>query len=574
MNAIPIYAKDCSDFSTNGLCLLQPVECIVEETANGLYELTMELAIDDGGRFSLVVPGTVVKVITPARESPLYEMVEETVSPTTQTVVTKKIYKVNTSSGRLRLRQKPSPSGKVLSKWKKGTEVTLLSSADAPWYKVSIVKGGATGYMHSQYLRFSRNVTETITKSRPVTQKAVQVEIAREQLFRVYSVENDTAEGIQTVRALHIFYDLRWDFLNATYAPANAAAAAAAEYCFTNLRYVPEHALYAALTGSVSGEYSWKNFTEILLDPDTGIVPQANGCIFRDNFDAYLLPDQERDMGVTVRRGKNLAGVTVTTDDSEVVTRIQPRGKDKDGNNIFITGSVCVDSPKIADYPVIRAQMVDYDITFDNTRPTSAADHTYNTRTEFDAALRAAAQADFAAGCDQPSYGLEVDFVLLENTAGYEDYARLQAVHLFDSVTVIDELIGLTARLRVTSYKWNVLSEQYEAVTLGDIQDMKQTTYSFNLAGGSVSGDKIQHGTGSTGTGDIAAGAVTADKLANGSVTPGKLAESTLLVPYPIGSIYASASNTNPSGSFGGTWTAAGTTTVGTTTVYYWQRTA
>ena len=571
MIAIPMYDKACTDFSTNGICLIQPTECTVEEMANGMYELTMELPIGEDGRFSLVTPGAVVKAVTPVRESPLYEMVEETTSATTVTVVTKRIYKVNTSSGRLRLRQKASSSAKVLSSWKKGTEVTLLDSSESPWYKVSVVKGGAVGYMHSNYLSFVRNVTEKITKSRPVTQNAVKVEISRDQLFRIYSVENDTEQGLQTVRAMHVFYDTRYDFVNATYAPENVAAGTAASYCFGHLRYTPEHTLYhAGLTKSISGEYSWKNFAEALLDPDNGIVPQADGCIFRDNFDIYLLPDEERDMGVTVRRGKNLVGVTVTTDDSNVVTRIQPCGKDKDGNNYFLPGSACVDSSRIGDYPVIRAQKIDYSVTYDPDAE-DPDEGTYTSESAARAALIAAANADYAAGCDLPTYGMEVDFVLLETAAEYAEYARLQAVHLFDTVTVIDELIGLTARLRVTAYKWNVLSEQYESVTLGTIQDMQQTTYSFNLAGGSVSGDKIQHGTGSTSTGDIANGAITTDKLANGSVTATKLASTALAGAWPVGSVYT---NTGATPTIPGTWTSIGTDTIGSVSVTYWQRTA
>ena len=95
MIGIPIYAKDCGDFSTNGICLLRPVSCTVEETANGLYE----------------------------QEAGSQE-------PTT-TTVTRSIYRVSTSSGKLRLRQKPSTSAKILSSWKKRTEVTLLEQTSS-----------------------------------------------------------------------------------------------------------------------------------------------------------------------------------------------------------------------------------------------------------------------------------------------------------------------------------------------------------------------------------------------------------------------------------------------------------
>ncbi|MBQ6595314.1 MAG: phage tail protein [Clostridia bacterium] len=573
MTGIPIYAKDCGDFSTNGICLLRPVSCTVEETANGLYELSMELPIGEDQRFSLVTPGAIVKAVTPVRESPLYE--QEAVSQeTATTTVTRSIYRVSTSSGKLRLRQKPSTSAKILSSWKKGTEVTLLEQTSSSWWKVSILKGGAVGYMSTSYLSFVRTVTETITKSRPVTQNAVKVEIAREQLFRIYSVENDTREGIQTVRAMHVFYDLRYDFVDQAYDPEGVSAAAAAANCWAHLRYAPEHALYASrLTNAVSGSYGWKNFAEALLDPDEGIVPQAGGRLFRDNFDIYLLPDEERDMGVTVRRGKNLAGVTVTTDDSNAVTRIQPCGQNANGEPLFLADGGCVDSPRIGEYPVVRAKKVDYDVKYDpNSDGTQPG--VYRTLAEARAALTEAARADFAGGCDLPAYGMEVDFVLLGDTGVSSDYANLQAVHLFDTVTVIDELIGLTARLRVTGYSWNVLSEQYESVDLGEIEDLRQTTYSFNLASGSVSGSKVAGG--SAGTASIANGAVTSEKLADGAVTSSKLStaakQSAGLTAFPVGSVYVETTNTAPS--FGGTWSMFHSDSLDGTTVYYWKRTA
>ena len=584
MIAIPMYDKACADFSTNGICLIQPTECTVEETANGLYELTMEIPIEPDMRFSLVQVGTIFKAVCPVRESPLYEA-DATGTATTTTTVSRSIYKVNTSSGRLMLRQKPSTSSKVLSKWKKGTEVTLLSTAESPWYKVSIVKGGATGYMHSSYLSFVRTVSETITKSRPVTQKAVQVEISREQLFRVYSVETDTENATLTVRAMHIFYDLRGSFVNATYEQENGNASSVLAFCWNALRYFPSDfdIHYSRLTGTASGTYSWRNGVEVLLDPDEGIVPQTGSCLFRDNFDIYVYPDEERDMGVTVRRGKNLIGVTVTVDDSDVVTAIQPCGKDANGNNKFLTkggvSSYVVNSPDHAgDYPYSRAQKIDYDVRYDPNYNPSQHDipdeNTYTTEAAFFTALERAALDDFAAGCDLPAYSMDVNFVLLENTEGYSDYARLQAVHLFDTVTVIDELIGLQSKLRVTAYKWNVLTEQYESVSLGDLEDLTQTNYSYNLASGSVSGTKIVQVSGNVISSNLADGSVTTSKLATQSVTAGKLSDDAKLVPYPVGSVYVSSTNTNPGTALGGTWASAGSATVGTTTIYYWTRTA
>lgn len=48
---ISIYAPNATDFSNNGLSLLLPIECTIEEQANGMYELTLVHPITSAGRW-------------------------------------------------------------------------------------------------------------------------------------------------------------------------------------------------------------------------------------------------------------------------------------------------------------------------------------------------------------------------------------------------------------------------------------------------------------------------------------------------------------------------------------------
>lgn len=506
MIGIPLYPHDATDFGTNGVCLLLPVECTIEEEANGMYELTMTLPIESDMRFARVTPGCILKAAAPVRESPVYEQSAGTTIETTTVTVSREIYRVRTNGGRLRLRQQPNTSSKILGMYKPGVEVTKLADAGTGWFRVSVIGGGATGYMSTDWLQYARTVTETVTNSRPVTQNAIRVQISREQLFRVYSVENDTASGLQTVRAMHIFYDLRANFVNRAYDPANVSANTAVSNIMSWQLYSTDFNVGSTLQGKVTGEYGYMSPVEAFLDPDEGILAQTGGLLFRDNYDVWLLPDQVRDMGVTVRRGKNLLGVTVTTDDSSVVTCIKPCGKKKNGDPLFLDGIGVVDSPRSSEYSFAHAKKIDYDVQVTD-------DGDYRTEAAAKTELTNRANADFANGIDLPTYGMEVDFVMLGDAAGYEEYAGLQAVHLYDTVTVIDEMIGLTAKLRVTGYKWDVLSEQYETVTLGTLADLKQTTYSFNLADGSVTGQKVI-----ASTIELSPGSVTFGHLSSGAV--------------------------------------------------------
>lgn len=485
MYGIPVYAPGAEDFSSNGLGLMLATECTIEETRNGMYELKMVQPIASDMRWMQVQPGCILKAAAPLRESPLYEMTAVSASGTA--TVTRSIYKVTTHGGRLRLRQKPSTSAKILGSYVPGTQVAKLEDNGSGWYRVSVCKGGATGWMSANYLTFVKSVTDTVTSAKPVTRNAVKVQPAREQLFRVYSVENDTATGLQTAMAMHIFYDLRGNPVNEDYKPNNAAASTAAQRVFSKAMIANDFELnLGAISGKVTGEYGYMGIAEALLDPGSGIVAQSGALLVRDNYDVFLIPDEVRDMGVTIRRGKNLVGVTVTTDDSNVITRIIPRGKKKNGDPLYLSGTIYVDSPRAGNYPVIRAKLIDYDV-----HVSDADDAEFKTEAAARAELKRLAQADFNAGADLPTYGMEVDFVNLAGTEDYADYAALQSVHMHDTVTIIDELIGLTAKLRVTGYAWNALTEQYDSVTLGDIQALQQTTYGFSLAEGSVSGSKL-----------------------------------------------------------------------------------
>ena len=494
MFGVPLYTALCNDFSTNGLGLLLPLECYVEEQVNGKYEATLVHVITDDYRWAQVQKGMLIKCTCPARESPLYE----TVGVSTQSsTVTRSIYKVKTNGGRLRLRQKPNASSKILSLWKPGTEVIKLADATGNWYQVSIRNGGQTGYMYAGYLQFVRNITETIEAAKPTGSAGVQVQISRDQLFRIYAIQNDTESGLQTLHAMHVFYDLRTDATNEKYEPDNEAAATAVARIMTHrIDANDDFTLYAdRLTGTVKGEYDHCSPIKAWLDPDDGMLTQAKGLLFRDNFDIFMLPDETRDMGVTIRRGKNLVGVTVDSDDADVVTRIIPCGKDKKGDPLYLDGTIYVDSSRINDYFRPHTKKIEYDVRVVDKDADNVT--TFTSIPAARARLRALANEDFNAGCDLATYGMDVNFVILSEreAADYPEWVHLQAVHMNDTVTVIDEMIGLRAKVRVTGYKWDVLLEQYEDLMLGEIQTLKETVYGFELPAAGVSGTKIAPGT-------------------------------------------------------------------------------
>lgn len=495
--AIHIYPGDCTNFSTAGLGILYPIECTVTEEAAGRYELNMEHPIDSTYRWAQLEVGCIIKAPVPVRENPAYE---KAVEPEREHVtVTRTVYRVSTVKNNLNFRTGPGTSHRIIRSYRKGTEVIAVNAdgQDATqngFRNVTIRDGGAVGWMADRYLSATgEKITETLDGYKPANRRGVRPQIAREQLFRITEVERDTEAGIVRVKALHIFYDNRATFLDGTYEPKNQTPSAIVSFMLQHL-VNPTATTFdvSDLTDNIDEmDCSYKSPVEILLDPDEGIAAKTGAQVVRDNFDCYLLQDEERDMGVTVRRGKNLVGVTATTDATNLVTRITALGKNSDGTNIALgNGTNYIDSPHIGDYPMPYSRKIDYPVKMVKSNPDNITTFTDLSRAR--AKLLELAQKDFSENhIDEPEYGLEVDFVLLQYADEMADYAQLQSVYLYDTVTVIDEMIGLYSKVRVTEYEWNVLTQQYNSVKLGKLTELRQTVYSYNLPTGGISGTKL-----------------------------------------------------------------------------------
>ena len=483
---ITIYAPYAVDFSTLGEGALCPSECVIEEQALGQYSLTMTHPMDAGGKWRMIAPGCILKAPAPVRETPLAVEDGEGAIPSEPETVTRHIYRVQTNTGaNLHLRQGPSTSTRILSKYRPGTEVVVLSQSGG-WGQVIVRSSGAAGYMSMEYLVWVRDEAETIAGDAPSPQRVVYPAQSRMQLFRITSVERDAAAREVRVTAQHIFYDLLGNIVGSEYAPENVAASAVVEQLFARALNAHAFDVHCPAQTSVSGDYTRRGLVECLLDPDDGVAPQAEARLIRDNFDIWLLPDLPRETGVTIRHAKDLLGAAMTTDAGSVVTRIIPVGEDADGKPLLLTGTVYVDSPRISDYPLIYARAIDYDVKIGQDGIANAA--------QARAKLKELAEADFANGLDLPSVSLDVDFAVLGETEEYRRYADLQAVHLYDTVRVVAKEAGIDAAVRVTGYKWDALGRRYESVTLGELTEVKTSVYGYQLADKSVGTVKLQNG--------------------------------------------------------------------------------
>ena len=519
---INVYSGKSTDFSTLGLAALEPIECTVTESAGGQFEMTMVHPIDDALKWTYLQVGNVIKAPCATRQTPLIKITDNVPVGTT-TTKTRSIYKVQTTTGqRLHLRAKPSLSAKIIRAYKCGTQVVRLSTS-GDWARVVVCSGGATGWMWKDDLKFVKSQTETVTGSSTVevVSKTIEASQTREQLFRIYSVEPDTSNNTVTVLASHIFYDLQGIICTAEYTPENVAANTVLNALLANLSSEHDFTFYCTVDSPVSGDYTGVSLVKALLDPDIGIVAQTGARIIRDNFDVFIVPDEVLDRGMEIRHRKNLVGATMTTDISEAVTRIRPVGKTKKDERLLITeNGGWVDSPNKDSYPTSRDTEVSYDVKV------GSGDGEFKTEALARAELKRLAEQDFTNGADAATVSMDVQFIALENLKEYADYAPMLALYLYDTVRVIATYAGINAKIRVNGYTFDCLLKRYDSIQLGQITDIEQTTYGYEIASGSVSGTKIMPNTvdgntvmrrASIGYAKIAQAAI--DQLAANSIT-------------------------------------------------------
>lgn len=277
------------------------------------------------------------------------------------------------------------------------------------------------------------------------------------QPFRIYYVKPTMKEI--AVNARHIFYDLLDNQCKPITHSGTATAALAALQAAFAYPMPFSFDTDISITGTLTT--GRMNPVQALLSDDdeaTSFVKGYGGELLRDGFRVSVKAALGQDRGVSIRYGKNLVGLAVTEDESNVKTRIVCYGKN---------GSATLDSPHLGDYIYPKIYTLE-----DENKTLSE--------------VQEEAQALFDGGCDIPSINIKVDFVALEKTVEYREYAVLEEVFLGDMVTVTNTKMGFRKRAKVISYEWDCLLEQYNDVELGDFIPTLAASVTSGVKSGSL----------------------------------------------------------------------------------------
>ena len=272
------------------------------------------------------------------------------------------------------------------------------------------------------------------------------------QLFRVYNSDVDML-GNPVFYARHIFYDLLDYFIEDTRPTGSGAAAISkilADTPFTGT---------SDIETVNTAYYQMISPVKAILSADNSFIEIWGGEIERDNFQIRMKNRVGADRGVSIRYRKNLTGLRFVTDLSSVATKIMPTGLKEDGQTLLKLPEKYVASPLIGNYVNEKVTRIHYsDIKVDEEMSESQALQ----------ALRSAATQEFEKGLDKPQITATVEFIPLQDTEEYKDFAVLENVYLGDTVSVHHEDLNIDLVTKVIGYEFDALSKRYNKVTLGN----------------------------------------------------------------------------------------------------------
>lgn len=278
------------------------------------------------------------------------------------------------------------------------------------------------------------------------------------QKFRIYKTSKPI-KGVFKAFAKHISYDLLRDIIEGLDIENQSC-----QYCLNQIFRLSQFSQHFKGYSDIINAQNFKIGTSKVLNAivgKEGSVLDTFGTgaeLLRDNENVHILNARGRDNGVTIEYGKNLTGIDLTDDDSNMVTRIKAIAKynDTNGDEVIVNSEPrYIDSPKVLDYETPFIEEIDFSDKFgENETPTPSK-------------LRTLAEKYFRdTKCDFPKTNAKISFIPLSKCVGYEGIE--DAISLCDIVTIKDYRYNYETKAKVIKTTYNFLTERYESMEVGE----------------------------------------------------------------------------------------------------------
>lgn len=195
-----------------------------------------------------------------------------------------------------------------------------------------------------------------------------------------------------------------------------------------------------------------------------------------DHYEVKLHNERGQDKGVTLRYGKNITDIKQEENITSTYTGILPywRGDDGYGNEDCVTLDTPIYAQNAGNFPYQRIEVVDLTTEFDgkpNQSELRIEGQTYLNKNTYGV----------------PDVNISVSFVALWQTEEYKNIANLERVNLCDTVTVEFPKLNISASAKVVKTVYDVLSERYKNIELGDIRSNLAKSISTDIRNSSNS---------------------------------------------------------------------------------------
>ena len=278
----------------------------------------------------------------------------------------------------------------------------------------------------------------------------------KNQLFRIYNIRKTMKNRVK-VYAKHISFDLAHDWIDSI-SLENQPCEYALNTIFRNSQFCQHYKGYSDIVNAQNFKVNKVTCLKAIAGTSGSIIDTygTGAEILRDNANIHVLNRRGHDNDVVIEYRKNLTGLEVEEDTTDLVTRIMPYAiyTDEDSQEVEVRGDF-VDSPLINNYAHPYVKYIDYSDKFENDE--------IPTKTK----LNNLATKEYTVNkVDIPKCNYKIEFIPLSKCAGYEGLE--DRINLCDVVTVKDSRYNIDTQAKVIKVVFDVLRGRYDSMELGE----------------------------------------------------------------------------------------------------------
>jgi len=192
-------------------------------------------------------------------------------------------------------------------------------------------------------------------------------------------------------------------------------------------------------------------FMDVLLGSEGSFLDKIGGEFEWDGWNVILHKQRGTDNGLEIRYGVNMSDMDAETDASELVNAVVPYWKGRvNDSDVFVYGDLCTSSNASA-FATLRA------IPFDATQKIGSDSQPTK------AQVTAAGQAYISSTAT-------TDLSMSITTSFAPALIGGRPLYLCDTVKVVHPDLGVSSTAKVVETRFNVLTGQYESITIGSIR--------------------------------------------------------------------------------------------------------